>query len=241
MTTSPTPDGINASSASEAPASARSEIARAESDEKHRAGPRALIVDFGGVLTNSIWECFDAFCRAEGLEQGRLRRLFRENPEARTDLARLEIGEISEAEYARRLGVLLGVANTEGLIGRVFASLTLETRMIQAVQACRSAGMRTGLLTNSWGYSIYDRDLLETLFDAIVISAEVSLRKPQPQIYLLVAERLGVGSRDCIYVDDLRENCEAAEAVGMTAILHRDPNVTLARLEERLSIPLRSR
>jgi putative hydrolase of the HAD superfamily len=113
--------------------------------------------------------------------------------------------------------------------------------MVRAVRACRASGLRTCLLSNSWGFGIYDRDLLETLFDTIVISAEVSMRKPQPDIYLLAAERVGVAPQECVYVDDLRANCTTAEAVGMTAILHRDPEVTLGRLEEILQISLRTR
>jgi epoxide hydrolase-like predicted phosphatase len=217
------------------------EPARAEGDQQRRAGFRALVVDFGGVLTNSVWESFDAFCRLEGLEPDRLKRLFRENEVIRSDLARLELGEMSEAEFGQSLGTLLELTNTEGLVGRIFAGLTLDERMVRAVRACRASGLRTCLLSNSWGFGIYDRDLLETLFDTIVISAEVSMRKPQPDIYLLAAERVGVAPQECVYVDDLRANCTAAEAVGMTAILHRDPEVTLGRLEEILRISLRTR
>ena len=65
-----------------------------------------------------------------------------------------------------------------------------------------------------------------------MISAEVGLHKPEPEIYRLAAERLGVAPESCLFVDDLRENCEGAEAVGMTAIRHKDPDQTLARLEE---------
>jgi putative hydrolase of the HAD superfamily len=71
-----------------------------------------------------------------------------------------------------------------------------------------------------------------------VISGEVGLHKPQPEIFLLAAERLGVDPAECVFVDDLRENVAGAEEVGMTAILHRDPGATLARLEELLGVPI---
>jgi epoxide hydrolase-like predicted phosphatase len=76
------------------------------------------------------------------------------------------------------------------------------------------------------------------LFDAVVISGEVGLHKPEPEIYLLAAERLGVKPRSCVFVDDLRENCAGAEAVGMTALLHRDPAATIAELERLLGMTL---
>ena len=110
--------------------------------------------------------------------------------------------------------------------------------MIDAVRAARQAGIRTGLISNSVGADIYDRATLDDLFDAIVISGEVGLHKPQPEIFLLGAERTGVAPADCVFVDDLRENCAGAEAVGMTAILHRGPERTLPELERLLGIAL---
>jgi putative hydrolase of the HAD superfamily len=71
-----------------------------------------------------------------------------------------------------------------------------------------------------------------------VISAEVGLHKPQPEIYLLAAERLGIAPEDCVFVDDLRENCAGAEVVGMTAVVHRDVDETIARVEELLGVKL---
>ena len=87
----------------------------------------------------------------------------------------------------------------------------------------------TGLISNSWGLGIYDRAPID-LFDVAVISGEVGLHKPQPEIYVLACERLGVEPAAAVFVDDLRENCAGAEAVGMTAVLHRDAAETLARL-----------
>ena len=87
--------------------------------------------------------------------------------------------------------------------------------------------MKTGLISNSWGLGIYDRAPTD-LFDATVISGEVGLHKPQPEIYLLACERLEVEPAAAVFVDDLRENCAGAEAVGMTAVLHRDTAETIA-------------
>jgi epoxide hydrolase-like predicted phosphatase len=109
--------------------------------------------------------------------------------------------------------------------------------MIGALRRAHDAGIRTGLITNSWGLGIYERAPTD-LFDQAVISGEVGLHKPQAEIYLLACERLEVEPGEAVFVDDLRENCEGAEAVGMTAILHRDPAKTIGRLEELLAVEL---
>jgi epoxide hydrolase-like predicted phosphatase len=193
-------------------------------------------MDFGGVLTTSMWEGFDEFCRSEGIEEGAVRSLFKHEPEALADLRLLETGEIEPEEFERRFGARLGIRDTEGLIARMFAAVRPEERLIGAVRAAREAGVRTGLVSNSWGTSIYDPDVLDDLFDEVVISGEVGLHKPQPEIYALAAERLGVEPEGCVFVDDLRENVHGAEQVGMTAVLHRDPEATVSRLEELLGI-----
>ncbi len=197
-----------------------------------------LLVDFGGVLTTSIWPAFAAFCEAEGLEPDAIRRLFRERSEALADLRELETGELAPAEFERRFAAHLGLApaRAEGLIGRLFAGLGPEPRMVEVVRRARASGVRTGLVSNSWGASIYPPEVLDGLFDAVVISGEVGLHKPQPGIYLLACERLGLEPEACVFVDDLRENCAGAEAVGMRAVLHRDPGETAAELERLLGL-----
>ena len=99
-------------------------------------------------------------------------------------------------------------------------------------------GVATGLISNSWGLGIYDRLDSTDMFDATVISGEVGVHKPQPEIYLLACERLGIEPAAAVFVDDLRENCAGAEEVGMTAILHRGSAQTIARLEELLGVAL---
>ncbi len=197
----------------------------------------ALVVDFGGVLTTNIWPAFAAFCEAEGLEPDTVRDLFRGDSDALRLLRGLETGALPDAEFEASFGALLGVAEPEGLIERMFADLRPETAMIEAVRAARAAGVKTGLISNSWGLGIYDRAPID-LFDAAVISGEVGLHKPQPEIYLLACERLGVEPAEAVFVDDLRENCDGAEAIGMTALLHRDPQETVPKLEELLELEL---
>jgi putative hydrolase of the HAD superfamily len=201
--------------------------------------PRGLLVDFGGVLTTNVFESFRAFCRAEGLDQDRVRRLFRDDPEALALLRQLEVGELDEDSFSERFAPLLGIERHEGLVDRLFAGMEPDQPMIEALRRARAGGIRTGLVSNSWGRGRYDRDSFSELFDGVVISGEVGLHKPQPEIFQLAAERIGLEPRECVFVDDLRENCVGAEAVGMTAVLHRGSGETLARLEDLLGVSLR--
>ncbi|MFL5907902.1 MAG: HAD family hydrolase [Solirubrobacterales bacterium] len=198
----------------------------------------AVLFDFGGVLTTDVWDSFAAFCRTEGKEPDAVKKLFKSDPEALADLRKLELGEMSEYDFEQGFGKRLGLADPEGLIVSMFAGMRPQPEMVQAVRAVRQAGLKAGLISNSWSTDHYDRELLMELFDVSVISAEVHLHKPQPEIYRLAAERLGVDPAECVFVDDLRENCEGASAVGMTAILHRSAQETIARLEELTGLTL---
>jgi epoxide hydrolase-like predicted phosphatase len=193
-----------------------------------------LLVDFGGVLTSSVWDSFADFCRDKGLAEDSMRRLFREDPAALADLRELETGRMEEHEFEGRFAERLGLGDAADLIDSMFRGMKPSEPMVAAVRAARNSGIRTGLLSNSWSTSHYDRALLAELFDAVVISAEVGLHKPQPEIYLLASKRLSAEPEQCVFIDDLRENCAGAEAVGMTAVLHRDVATSVARLEKLL-------
>ena len=198
-----------------------------------------LLVDFGGVLTSNVFDSFRAFCRDEGLAPEAFFQLLRGDPEARHELRAVETGALDEEEFARRLGVRLGIEPSDGLVDRLFARLEPDEQMLAAVRRARGAGIRTGLLSNSMGHGRYDRSLFPELFDGVVISGEVGLHKPQPEIFRLGADRIGLPPGECVFVDDLRENCEGAEAVGMTAVLHRGADSTLPELERLLGVELR--
>jgi epoxide hydrolase-like predicted phosphatase len=203
-----------------------------------RGAYAAVIFDFGGVLTTSVWDSFAAFCRTEGLEPDTVKKLFKTDPEALADLRKLETGEMSEYEFEAVFGKRLGLADPQGLIDSMFVGMVPEPAMVDAVRQLRRGGMKTGMLSNSWSTDHYDRELLLELFDAWVISAEVHMHKPQPEIYRLAAERLDVAPEQCLFVDDLQENCDGAEAVGMTAIRHRSPVETIAKLTELTGLGL---
>jgi putative hydrolase of the HAD superfamily len=200
---------------------------------------KGLLVDFGGVLTTNVFESFRAFCVDEGLDPDAIKRLFRGEPEAVRLVRRLETGDLSEDEFGERFGELLGIERRAGLVERMFRHSRPDDAMVEAVRRARAQGMRTGLISNSMGAGRYDRSTFPELFDGVVISGDEGMHKPQPEIFRLGAERVGLPPEECVFVDDLRENCEGAEAVGMTAVLHRGSDTTLPRLEELLGIRLR--
>lgn len=194
--------------------------------------------DFGGVLTSPVWAAFSAFCADEGLDPDAIKNLFRDDPAALGDLRELEAGKIDPEVFEVEFAARLGIDDHQGIIERLFQAMTPEQEMFSAVGAIRRAGLRTGLLSNSWRTDQYDRAMLDGMFDDVVISGEVGMHKPNPDIYRLAAERLGVVPTACVFVDDLRENCEGAEAVGMRALLHRDVPGTLVSLESLTGVVL---
>ena len=200
---------------------------------------RGLLVDFGGVLTTNVFESFRAFCVAEGLDPNTIKDKFRSDERALGLLRQLEKGELTAQEFSPRFAAVVGVADSNGLVERLFAGIGPDEAMLAAVRAARAAGVHTGLISNSWGDGIaYDPALLEELFDGIVISGEVGLHKPQPEIFELGAERIGVPVAECVFVDDLKENIAGAEAVGMAGILHRGAESTVPELERLLGVEL---
>lgn len=198
-----------------------------------------LLIDFGGVLTSNVFESFAAFCRAEGLDPDTVRERFMQDRAARDLLGELEEGRITNPEFEARFAPMLGVEEHEGLIARLFAGMQHDEAMFDAVAAARRAGVRTGLVSNSWGEEGYDRSRFDELFDVLVISGEIGIRKPAPEIYALAAERLGREPERCVFVDDLPGNLKPAREIGMATVLHRDAAQTIAELEQHLGVSLR--
>ncbi len=200
---------------------------------------RGLLTDFGGVLTTNVFDSFKAFSEAEGLPPDTVKRTFRENPEALAELRALERGDLTVEEFEPRFAPHLGVTETQGLVERLFAGVGPDEPMIEAVRRAHDAGIRTAVISNSWGGTSYDVADWRELFDEIVISGEVGLHKPGPEIFELTLSKLGLPASECVFVDDLRENIEGAEALGITGILHRGADSTLPELERLLGLELR--
>jgi epoxide hydrolase-like predicted phosphatase len=189
------------------------------------------------VLTTDVFDSFRAFCEQEGLAPETIRERFRRDPGARELLIGLETGTLPEAAFEVALAEVLGVDGT-GLIDRLFAGARPNESMVEAVSRVRQAGIRTGLISNSWGTRRYDREQLAELFDGIVISGDVGIRKPAPEMYALGAERIGVPPPGCVYVDDLPFNLGPAAELGMATVHHVSTPQTIAELERLLDLRL---
>ena len=198
---------------------------------------RGLLVDWGGVMTTNLFDSFRAFCEREGLSPDAVRDNFRGHEQSRELLIGLETGALSEEKFEPRFAAILGVA-APGLIDRMFAGAQPDEGMVGAVRSARAQGVRTGLISNSWGTRRYDRELLAELFDGVAISGEVGIRKPDPDIYELGAQRIGILPRECVFVDDLAFNLKPAAELGMATVHHTDTEKTIAELELLLGIEL---
>lgn len=200
---------------------------------------RALLLDYGGVLTTSVHGAFEGFCAREALDLQRFREVLgaalrdAASPAARVEIGALDPGAF-DAEMAALLSAGLAVAiEPKGLVERMFRGVRTEQRMVEGIATIRAKGVPVVLVSNSWGGATYDPQVIESLFDQVIISGEVGFRKPDPEIFQLAAERAGVDPSGCVFVDDLPLNCEGARAVGMEAIHHTDPESTLAALHAR--------
>jgi epoxide hydrolase-like predicted phosphatase len=191
----------------------------------------AVLFDWGGVMTGDLFGSFRAFCTTEGLDPDGLANLFRHDRDARALLIDFECGRIEEVDFEPRLATALGVGWHDGLIDRLFAGAVLDDAMVAGVGGLRERGVRTGLVSNSWGTRRYPRDLLAELFDGVVISGEEGFRKPDPRMYELGAERIGAAPDECVFVDDLAFNLDPARELGMAVVHHTSAATTLAELE----------
>jgi epoxide hydrolase-like predicted phosphatase len=198
---------------------------------------RALLVDYGGVLTTNVYEAFEDFAAREGLAPGAVAAVLSSGPAARSLLTGIEEGRLSDAEFERGFGELLGVA-PEGLIGRLLGGMRADRAMIDMVRAVRRAGVPTGLVSNSWGVDFYPEDLLAELFDVVVISGRVGMRKPSPEIYRHAAGELGLEPGECVFVDDLTRNLGAAADLGMATLHHTDSGTTIPEVARLLGISI---
>ncbi|MGH2747307.1 MAG: HAD family hydrolase [Actinomycetota bacterium] len=206
---------------------------------------KALIVDFGGVLTTPLQDAMVKFADDVGIElQDLVRAALGAYSGGEDDLVvGFETGKISEQEFAvafsKRLSDISGKdISTENLLRRLF-TLSLEEDMFTAVELARAAGFKTGLCSNSWGVELYPMERLEGLFDAIAISGLVGLRKPDVEMFRHIVDELGVSPEACVFVDDHPGHLKPALEEGMTTVLHRSPEETIAELERLLETSLR--
>jgi epoxide hydrolase-like predicted phosphatase len=190
----------------------------------------ALLIDWGGVLTTSMMGSFDAFSAREGLHEHAVRNAFRDDEAARNTLIELECGRIDIATFEARLAAILHVPSDD-LARRLTADVQPDHEMREAVREFHDQGVKTALVSNSWRHDDYD---VLDLFDVVVLSGELGIRKPDPEIYAVAVERLGVTPDRCVFVDDLGGNLKPAKALGMTTIRHDATSATIAQLKRLL-------
>ncbi|MCU1673760.1 MAG: HAD-superfamily hydrolase, subfamily variant 3 [Frankiales bacterium] len=209
--------------------------------------PEALVVDYGGVLTNSLAETMGGWLAADGIDPHAFRRAMRDllgaETAAENPVHALERGEIEIPDFERQLAEHLlstdgSPVQPDGLLARMFSGFRAADDMVGVVRRARQRGLKTALLSNSWGMD-YPREGWDELFDVTVISGEVGMRKPDPEIYLLCAQRLGLPPQGCVFVDDLSPNVRGAAAVGMVGVLHQSYEQTVVELEVLLGHDLR--
>lgn len=196
-----------------------------------------LIMDFAGVLTSNMVQVYDYFELVEGLKQYTVLHGWADR-RGQELYRRLELGEISQGEWNSAFGELIGVPS-DNLMGRLLEDLTPAHSVLRVVKDARAAGVRTAVLSNSLGRDPHDPYApfrLEDHFDVVVLSDEVGIRKPDPRIFQLTAERLGVPTTSCLFADDSEENLPPARDLGMGVIHAVDERETVRRLRNLLDL-----
>ena len=200
---------------------------------------QGLIVDWGGVLTMPIHTAIGSWLKATGVDRDHygavVRRWVEPSPGKMSPVHRLERGEIAVEEFEHLLSAALAdegsTVEAQGLVSQMFADLAIyEDSMTSLVTRAHAAGIRTGLLSNSWGND-YDRSEWHEMFDAVVISGEVGMRKPEREIFEFALDRIGLPAGECVFIDDVAHNIAAAAQAGLVGIVHRTFDETASELE----------
>jgi putative hydrolase of the HAD superfamily len=205
---------------------------------------KAIISDFGGVLTTPLGNSFAAWSRESGIPLEDLGRALAASAERHDEhpLFVLERGELTEAEFIARLEQELGGdRRLDGMADIYFEHLERNPEMIELIADLRGRGLRAALLTNNvreweprWRAMLPE---IDEIFEIVVDSAFVGMRKPEHEIYHLTVQRMGGGLRpeDCVFVDDIGLNCDAAREVGMQAVLFETTEQARADIELALA------
>lgn len=214
---------------------------------------KGVLIDWGGVLTTSLSEAIGAWLAADRIDVPHYRDVMTRMVDgayadgaaaARENLIHaLERGEIETAAFERALAARLRTIDgeqpvAEGILTRMFAAFHPVEPMYDMLRAARAAGLRTCLVSNSWGAE-YPREGWDEVFDGVVISGEVGMRKPEEGIFRHALDLIGLEAHQCVFIDDIEANINAARRLGIHGIHHTEPAATLAELERllRLTFP----
>ncbi len=202
----------------------------------------AVLFDYGGVLTVPMRGSIEAWIAEEGIDPASftttLKAWLGRDADAGTPIHRLETGEMPEAEFATAFAAALrttsgGSVDPDGVLRRMFARIEEDPAMWTLAEDLRAAGVKVAIVSNSWGAgNLYPRERLAALFAPVIISEEVGLRKPDPAIFRLALDALGVPPERAAFIDDAEPNVEGAAALGIRGVHHTDPVTTRAALRE---------
>ncbi|WP_219895179.1 HAD-IA family hydrolase [Aquisediminimonas profunda] len=211
---------------------------------------KAVIWDFGGVVTSSPFDAFARYESERGLPANTIRQINATDPDSNA-WARFERAEIDAmafdslfAEEAARIGHDVRGADVLALL-----SGDVRPAMVSAIDAIKASGFRTGCITNNvpaghgagMALTLGKAETIGAImarFDHVIESSKAGIRKPDPRIYLMMCEALSVDPAHCVYLDDLGINCKPAAALGMRAIKVVSEAQALADLEAAVGIPL---
>ncbi|SJZ89919.1 putative hydrolase of the HAD superfamily [Enhydrobacter aerosaccus] len=216
----------------------------------HANFPKAVLWDFGGVILTSPFEAFRLYEREAGLPEDFIRTLNARNPDTNA-WAKMERSEVSLEDFVTLFEAEACEAGYRIDGWRVLRSISGDIRpqMVEALRRCK-ASFRVACITNNMkngegpGMARSPESAaavaeVMALFEEVIESSKLGLRKPDPRIYRHACELLGVEPEHCVYLDDLGINLKPARALGMRTIKVGDPLVAIAELEAIVGIPLR--
>ncbi|MBK8272068.1 MAG: HAD-IA family hydrolase [Sphingomonadales bacterium] len=211
---------------------------------------KAVIWDFGGVVTSSPFEAFSRYEAERGLPADTIRRINATDPDSNA-WARFERAEIDAAAFDRLFAEEAARIGHDVRGAEILALLSGDVRpaMVAAIDTIKSCGFRTGCITNNvpaghgagMALTLGKAESIGAImarFDHVIESSKAGIRKPDPRIYLMMCDALGVAPAQCVYLDDLGINCKPAAALGMRAIKVVSEAQALADLEDAICIPL---
>ena len=199
---------------------------------------RGLILDYFGVLTSNMVEAIGYFEERENLPEGAFVRAWAD-PAGQALFAALELGKITQREWNVGFARLLGVP-AEGLMARYLADAYPAHQVFKVAKQARAAGVRTAVLSNSLGRDPYDPYAVLDLrgsFDEVILSTDHGIRKPDPRIFQITADKLGLRPCECVLVDDTEANLVAAAGLGMKVLLGLDEDVMAGELRVVFDLP----
>jgi epoxide hydrolase-like predicted phosphatase len=206
------------------------------------SGLTGLIVDWGGVLTGDLSVAVRTWAQSDGIDLDAYFEILRDwlgepysEQARRNPIHALERGELTVPDFDQRLASALSERtghhySAEGLLSRMFEHFEHAPDMTGLVHRAHESGIRTALLSNSWGND-YPREGWDDMFDVVVISGEVGMRKPEPEIFAHTLALLGRPAHECVFVDDLPHNVDAAVELGIVGVRHTSYQETLLELE----------